>query len=115
MPPNQYLEEKGVDVMIAAHVIMKAVREEYDWAFLVSGDTDLVEAVRAVRSLGKRVQFTYFPRGYSSQLKHACDTVLNLSLRWMSGTILPAGREAFNNKVREETARAAASRRSRRG
>ena len=43
-------EEKMTDVNIATHLFRLAVEDEYDVAVLVSGDTDLVPAIEAVKS-----------------------------------------------------------------
>lgn len=45
--------EKGIDVLIALHMVMGAMRNEYDVAVLMSGDTDLLPAVETVIELGK--------------------------------------------------------------
>lgn len=49
-------EEKGIDVLVALGMVLGAVRDEYDVAVLVSGDTDLVPAIDEVRRCGKRVE-----------------------------------------------------------
>lgn len=48
--------EKGIDVLIAIHMVMGAIHDEYDTAILISADTDLVPALEAVLELGKRVE-----------------------------------------------------------
>ncbi len=48
--------EKGVDVKIATDLISMAYAGTYDVAILVSGDSDLVPAVREVRFLGRVVE-----------------------------------------------------------
>jgi uncharacterized LabA/DUF88 family protein len=42
-------EEKETDVNIAIHLVNSAHHDEYDMALLVSGDTDLIPAVRMVK------------------------------------------------------------------
>jgi uncharacterized LabA/DUF88 family protein len=42
-------EEKETDVNIALHLLLGAVKDEYDRALLISGDSDLAPAVRAVK------------------------------------------------------------------
>jgi uncharacterized LabA/DUF88 family protein len=56
---NQY-REKGVDVHIAVDVCMKAVRNEYDRLILVSSDTDLIPAIKEVKTLKKYVEYVGF-------------------------------------------------------
>ena len=49
-------EEKGSDVNLAAHLINDAHRNRFDEAIVVSGDSDLCEAVRIVTAdIGKTV------------------------------------------------------------
>ncbi len=48
--------EKGVDVKIATDMVSLAYADEYDVAILVSGDGDLVPAVREIRRLGRVVE-----------------------------------------------------------
>ncbi len=52
--------EKGVDVQIAVDICMKAARNEYDRLILVSSDTDLIPAIKEVKSLGKIVEYVGF-------------------------------------------------------
>jgi uncharacterized LabA/DUF88 family protein len=44
-------EEKMTDVSIAVRLLGDAHRDEFDLAFLMSGDTDLIPAIRALRDL----------------------------------------------------------------
>lgn len=45
------VEEKMTDVNIATRLLRDAVRNEFDAAFVVSGDSDLIPALRTVREL----------------------------------------------------------------
>jgi uncharacterized LabA/DUF88 family protein len=54
--PVYEAREKGIDVLVALHLVMGAMRDEYDTAVLVSSDTDLVPAVETVLELGKRCE-----------------------------------------------------------
>lgn len=49
--------EKGVDVRIAVEMIRLARQDEYDIAYLLSSDTDLVPAVEEVLSFKKKVRY----------------------------------------------------------
>lgn len=59
--------EKGIDVLIALHMVMGARNNEYDVAVLMSADSDLTPAVEAVWDLGKRAEVAAWagphPRG----------------------------------------------------
>jgi len=47
--------QKGVDVLLATDLVHLAHINAYDVAVILSGDTDLIEAVKLVKSLGKTV------------------------------------------------------------
>jgi uncharacterized LabA/DUF88 family protein len=60
-------EEKQTDVNIALSLFQLAVRDEYDRAIIVSGDTDLIPAMKAVRSTFPQKQIgVIIPIGKSS-------------------------------------------------
>ena len=55
-PLKQHLGEihqKGVDVLLASDLIHLAHIGAYDMAIILSGDTDLIEAAKLIKSLGK--------------------------------------------------------------
>jgi len=52
---NGEVYQKGVDVMLATDLVHLAHTGAYDIAIILSGDSDLVEAVKLVKSLGKTV------------------------------------------------------------
>ena len=54
------IREKGVDVQIAIDLVIGAVENKYDTAIIVSSDTDLIPAIKYVRSKGKRVEYVGF-------------------------------------------------------
>lgn len=54
-------QEKETDVRLAIDMVLGAVRDDYDIAVVVSGDTDFVPAIEAVRQFGKRVVWAHFP------------------------------------------------------
>lgn len=69
--------EKGVDVKLAVDMIRLAYEDQYDTAFLVSGDGDLVDAVELVKELGKKVYNLIFYKhkktSFSYRLRRTCD------------------------------------------
>lgn len=89
--------EKGVDVSLAVDMVLLAGRGE-PRITLVSGDTDLVPAVEAARSLGTRVVVAQFQDALGMDLVRAADDVVLLDgapwdkLRWhkAAGSTLPA-------------------------
>jgi uncharacterized LabA/DUF88 family protein len=66
-----------VDVRIAVEMIRLAREDQYDRAYLISSDTDLVPAVEEVLSLEKQLHYVGFPKGQSFGLsKVATDIIL---------------------------------------
>jgi len=55
--PGGVYHEKGVDVQIAVEMIRFARQNKYDVAYLLSSDSDLIPAVKEVKSLGKDVVY----------------------------------------------------------
>ncbi|MGH9730809.1 MAG: NYN domain-containing protein [Candidatus Acidiferrales bacterium] len=67
-------EEKQTDVNIAIHLLQLAIQDRYDRAVIVSGDTDLIPAIKAVRLTFPNKQIgIMIPIGGSSEdlKKHA--------------------------------------------
>ena len=70
----QTFEEKQTDVNIALSMFQLAVTDQYDRAVIVSGDTDLIPAIKAVRATFPHKQIgVILPIARSSEdlLKHA--------------------------------------------
>jgi len=68
-------EEKETDVNIAGKLFQTTVMNEWDRAFIVSGDSDLVPAVKTVKATFPTKEIgVIFPIGRSSEnLKKNCD------------------------------------------
>jgi uncharacterized LabA/DUF88 family protein len=68
--------QKGVDTRIAVDMVTMAVDNAYDTAILVSGDSDLSEAVNYIREhTHKKVENACVPgEGWAKNLREACDT-----------------------------------------
>ena len=77
--------QKGVDVLIATDLVNLAHTDTYDVALILGGDTDLVECVRLVRSLGKIVVVAAFASDKNpelntiSDLKNVANYFINLN------------------------------------
>ena len=54
------LVEKGIDVAIAVESLTLAFQDAYDTAILVSGDSDYIELVEAIKARGKHVECAMF-------------------------------------------------------
>ncbi|MGH8929278.1 MAG: NYN domain-containing protein [Egibacteraceae bacterium] len=77
---HQRYVEKGVDMYIGVDMLAGASKNLYDVAVLVTGDGDLIHAVKAVKDLGKHVELATFPIGRSDELASVADVITELSL-----------------------------------
>ena len=68
--PAYHPQEKKTDVNIATHLICDAIENRYDTALLVTGDSDLVPALEAVKRLAptKRLVVVFPPNRRSIEL-----------------------------------------------
>ena len=70
---------KGDDVKMSNTMIMGAVDDLYDVAIVVSGDEDFIDSINIVRKrYGKKVENAYFSKSSSSNLRKACNFIINL-------------------------------------
>lgn len=72
--PN--LEQKGVDLRIGLDIALIAARGKADILVLVSGDSDMVPAMKFARQEGLRVYLEAMGHSVSRELKVHCDCVL---------------------------------------
>ncbi|MFH1751870.1 MAG: NYN domain-containing protein [archaeon] len=52
---NNKVFQKGVDVQIAVDMITHAYNNNFDLAILCSDDVDLIESIKVIKNLGKKV------------------------------------------------------------
>ena len=73
-------EEKQTDVNIALHLLTEAIHNSYDKAIIVSGDSDLVPAIKAVKKLYPEKQFTVVVplRMRSKEIIQTCDSHIKM-------------------------------------
>jgi len=71
--------EKGVDILLACHLIDSAHKKACDVAILVSGDDDFVPAVELTKSFGLQVANAYFRHDGSENLKNKCDFYIEIT------------------------------------
>jgi uncharacterized LabA/DUF88 family protein len=85
-------EEKQTDVHIAVSLVEDGVRDLYDSALLISADSDLCPAVRAVKRLrsDKRIIAAFPPRRNSDDLKKTVDGYLSIGHAAIRQAQLPA-------------------------
>lgn len=60
--------EKGIDVALATKLLVLANNRAFETAILVSGDRDYLETVKAVKSMGIRVEVVSWRRSLSQEL-----------------------------------------------
>ena len=73
------IREKGIDVQIAIDLVIGAVENKYDVAIIVSSDTDLIPAIKYIRSKGKIVEYVGFSNAPSlGMIKESNDRILLL-------------------------------------
>lgn len=77
--------EKAVDVMVAVDMVMLAVQQAFDAAYLLSSDGDFTPAVEAVRQLGKRVYAASPGQGF--QIAQVANSFVRLTPAWFSDCI----------------------------
>ncbi|GAB4449364.1 MAG: hypothetical protein Fur0028_04610 [Bacteroidales bacterium] len=54
--------QKGIDVKMSLDLILKAVKNEYETAILVAGDSDFEEVIKEIKFFGKKVELVTFDR-----------------------------------------------------
>jgi len=75
-----YTREKLVDTSLVADVVLHAAQDRYDIAVILSGDLDLMPALDAAHSLGKRAWLATFGSGHvHRKLRDAAWGQLDLS------------------------------------
>ena len=82
--------QKGVDTRIVVDMVTLAVRNAYDVAVLVSGDSDLAEAVDFIREhTSKIVENACVPgRGWAKTLREASDKRVELTKDFLEDCLL---------------------------
>ena len=84
-------EEKLTDVNIAIHLFRGAYLDEYDKAILITGDSDILPAVEAVRDIfPTKPVGVVIPIGRrAEELKQACDSHFKMKERHLAKSQLP--------------------------
>lgn len=83
--------EKKTDVNIATHLIVDAYQDKYDTALLISGDSDLVPPIEAVRTLfpDKRVVVGFPPKRSHQELRDAASGYFSIGKDKLLASQLP--------------------------
>jgi uncharacterized LabA/DUF88 family protein len=95
-------EEKQTDVNIAIELFRQAVQDTYDTAFILSGDSDLVPALRAVKKTfpNKTLKLVLPPERQSESMKQEVAWFMRMKERHLAKNQFPAAIE--KNSVRIE-------------
>ena len=72
-PASYYVEEKGTDVNLAAHLITKGFLNAFDTAVIMSGDTDYIAVLDILNTIGKSVVIVGVQGQNLFQFKHHSD------------------------------------------
>ena len=92
-------EEKGSDVNLASHLIHDAHTNAFDNAIVVTGDSDLVEAIRIVtREIKKKVTVINPQIRPSAELKKVASHYHNLNSATLPGCLFPDNMVDGNGK-----------------
>jgi len=81
--------QKGVDTRIVVDVISLAQSDAYDIGIVVSGDSDLAEALNWVREhTQKRIENAFIPcKSWSEEIRRAADVKTPLTKQFLSSCI----------------------------
>lgn len=84
-------KEKMTDVNIATNLIVDAYKNEYDVAIIVSGDSDLVPPIKAVKEIfpEKEIFIAFPPLRESNELRKSADSVFVIGKKKLESCQLP--------------------------
>ena len=71
--------QKGVDVQLAVDLVTHAFRNNFDIAVVCSGDIDLLESLKIVKSLGKIVVVMSHPKHTARGIRKEADFYIDMS------------------------------------
>ncbi|HCU24324.1 MAG TPA: NYN domain-containing protein, partial [Deltaproteobacteria bacterium] len=84
-------EEKQTDVNIAIELFRQAVNDTYDTAVILSGDSDLIPAIKANKNTfpNKTVKLVLPPNRQSESLKHVCHSFMRMKEKHLIANQFP--------------------------
>ncbi|MFA5208002.1 MAG: NYN domain-containing protein [Candidatus Paceibacterota bacterium] len=62
MKVGNFYHEKGVDVRIATDIIKGALKNKYQFFYIISSDSDILPAIQTAMSAGKKVVYVAFEK-----------------------------------------------------
>ena len=81
--PDGTKTEKGVDVKLAIDMLIKAYKDHYDVAILISGDGDFAQVVQEVKDRAKHVELCVFTNQKCYHLRKTVDRIIELNQDFM--------------------------------
>lgn len=81
--------EKMTDVNIAVEMLTDGMKNKYDTAILVSGDSDLVNVVHRVREFKKKVIILFPPKRKPRNLRESANVVIDIDAQLLSKSLFP--------------------------
>lgn len=87
-PDSYTTEEKETDINLATHMVAKGFQNAYDIAILVSGDTDYVNVIKTLHSLGKIIVIAHFQHQNISKYDGIYDAEIVLYDSLLNKTII---------------------------
>jgi uncharacterized LabA/DUF88 family protein len=88
-PSSYYVQEKGTDVNMAAHMIAKGFLQAYDTAVVLSGDTDYIPILEILNTIGKTTVCVGIRGQNMTLLRCASDDMLILDDNFFSACLRP--------------------------
>ncbi len=87
----QTFEEKQTDVNIAVKIVEYGFRDFYDHVFLISGDSDLVSAVKTIKKRFPEKLFTSIlpPKSKGKIIQKVCDYATQITVEDLRNSQLP--------------------------
>jgi uncharacterized LabA/DUF88 family protein len=67
MKINSSYHEKGVDVRIATDIVRGALKNEYQFFYVISSDSDILPAIETAMAVGKKVTYVAFEKNVISK------------------------------------------------
>lgn len=88
---HELVEEKKTDVSIGVTIVKLAAMDAFDTAILVSGDTDFVPAVQAVKELApqKKIGVLFPYKRANKEMQKYADFTMKAALKHYRGHVLP--------------------------
>jgi len=99
----QTFEEKQTDVNIAIKLFELAIQDKYDKALIITGDSDLIHSIKAVKSTFPHKSIgVIIPIGRRAELlKQTCDFHMKMKEKHLKASMLPDEILLGNNKKLE--------------